>query len=59
MITISYEYLDKNLSISTAYHSIFNKLINFIKTNNLKLEYNTKTVKSTGTKFKIPSKYKL
>lgn len=34
-------------------------LINFIETNNLKLEYSTKTVKSTGTKTKIPSKYKL
>jgi hypothetical protein len=40
-----------------AYHSIFNKLINFIESNNLKLEYSTKTVKSTGIKSKIPLKY--
>jgi hypothetical protein len=59
LISSSSEYLDKKLSISTAYHSIFNKLINFIETNNLKLDYNTKTVKSIGIKTKIPSKYKL
>jgi hypothetical protein len=55
----SNEYLNKDYSIPLAYHSIFNKLINFIETKNLKLEYSTKTVKSTGTKTKIPSKYKL
>lgn len=59
LITTSNEYLDKDYSIPLAYHSIFNKLINFIETNNLKLEYSTKTVKSTGEKTKIPSKYKL
>ncbi len=59
LITTSNEYLNKDYSIPLAYHSIFNKLINFIETNNLKLEYSTKTVKSTGTKTKIPSKYKL
>ena len=59
LTTTSNEYLDKDYSIPLAYHSIFNKLINFIETNNLKLEYNTKTVKSTGTKMKISSKYKL
>jgi len=57
LTTISNEYLDKNYSIPLAYHSIFNKLINFIKTNNLELEYSTKTVKSTGTKTAIPAKY--
>ena len=55
----SNEFLNKDYSIPLAYHSIFNKLINFIETNNLKLEYSTKTVKSTETKTKIPSKYKL
>lgn len=59
LITKSNEYLNKNYSIPLAYHSIFNKLINFIEIENLKLEYSTKTVKSTGTKTKIPSKYKL
>ena len=34
-------------------------MIKFIETNDLKLEYNTKTVKSTGIKTKLPSKYKL
>ena len=59
LITTSNEYLNKDYSIPLAYHSIFNKLINFIETNNLKLEYNTKTVKSIGMKIKIPLKYKL
>jgi hypothetical protein len=59
IITTSTEYLNKDYSIPLAFHSIFNKLINFIETNNLKLEYNTKTVKSTGIKIKLPSKYKL
>jgi hypothetical protein len=55
----STEYLNPKYSIPLAYHGIFNKLINFIETNNLRLEFNTKTVKSTGTKTKIPSKYEL
>jgi len=59
LTTTSIEYLNKDYSIPLAYHSIFTKLINFIETNNLKLEYSSKTVKSTGTKIKIPSKYKL
>jgi hypothetical protein len=59
LTTTSTEYLNKDYSIPLAYHSIFNKLINFIETKNLKLEYSTKTIKSTGTKTKIPSKYKL
>jgi hypothetical protein len=59
LITTSNEYLNKDYSIPLAYHSIFNKLIQFIETKKLKLEYNTKTVKSTGIKTKIPSEYKL
>ena len=59
LTTTSNEYLNKDYSIPLAHHSIFNKLINFIETNNLKLEYSTKTVKSTGTKTKIPLNYKL
>ncbi len=53
LTTTSYEYLSKKYSIPLAYHSIFNKLINFIETNNLQLEYSTKTVKSIGQKIKI------
>jgi hypothetical protein len=58
LTTTSNEYLNKDYSIPLAHHSIFNKLINFIETNNLKLEYNTKTVKSIGIKTKIPLNYK-
>ena len=53
------ELLNKTKSISTAYHNIFNKLIIFIETNNLKLEYKTKTIKSIGIKEKIPPYYTL
>jgi len=59
LTTTSNEYLNPKYSIPLAYHSIFNKLINFIETKNLKLEYNTKTVKSLGIKTKISSEYKL
>ena len=59
-ITInSNEFLNKKYSIPLEYHSIFNKLINFIELNNLQMEYKTKTVKSTGDKIKIPNKYEL
>lgn len=57
--TTSVEYLDKNYSIPLAYHSIFNKLTTFIERKNLQLEYSTKTIKSSGTKTKIPSNYTL
>ena len=59
LITSSNEYLDKNYSIPLAYHNIFDKLIKFIEKNNCNLEYNTKTIKSTGTKSKIPQNYTL
>lgn len=59
LITSSSEYLNKDYSIPLAYHSIFNKLVNFIETKKLKLEYKTKTIKSTGTKMKIPLNYKV
>jgi hypothetical protein len=57
--TTSVEYLDKKYSIPLAYHSIFNKLITFIESRNLQLEYSTKTIKSSGIKTKIPSIYTL
>ena len=59
LTTTSTEYLNKNYSIPLAYHSIFNKLIRFIETNNLQLGYKTKTIKSSGTKAKIPTEYTL
>jgi len=58
LTTVSNEYLNHVYSIPLAYHNIFNKLLRFIETKGLKLDYNTKTVKSTGTKCKIPANYK-
>lgn len=51
LTTTSSQYLNP------VFHSIFNKLINFIETRKCKLEYNTKTVKSSGIKARIPSEY--
>jgi hypothetical protein len=59
LTTISNVYLNKEYSIPLAYHSIFNKLLNFIEKNNCKLEYNTKTIKSTGIRTKLPSNYRI
>jgi len=57
--TSSIEYLNPKYSIPLAFHSIFNKLVGFIETRNLQLEYKTKTIKSSGTKAKITPGYKL
>ena len=57
--TTSTEYLNPKYSIPIAFHSIFNKLVSFIKTQNLQLEYKRKTVKSSGTQTKIPTEYTL
>ena len=59
LTTTSFEYLNKNYSIPLAFHSIFDKLIQFIEKHNCSLEYKTKTIKSSGTKAKIPSEYTL
>jgi hypothetical protein len=59
LTTTSFEYLDKNYTISLAFHSIFDKLIQFIEKHNCSLEYKTKAVKSSGTKAKIPTEYTL
>jgi hypothetical protein len=59
LTTTSVEYLNQRYSIPLAFHGIFNKLIHFIETKNLQLEYKTKTVKSTGIKEKIPTGYRL
>ena len=55
--TFCTEYLNKLYSIPLAYHSIFNKLIRFIKQNNLQLDFYTKTVKSNGDKIILPQLY--
>ena len=59
LTTTSTEYLNPKYSIPLAFHSIFNKLVGFIETRNLQLEYKTKTIKSSGTKAKIPTEYTL
>jgi hypothetical protein len=59
LTTTSFEYLNKNYSIPLAFHSIFDKLIQFIEKHNCGLEYKTKTIKSSGTKAKIPAEYTL
>ena len=59
LTTTSLEYLNKNYSIPLAFHSIFDKLIRFIEKHNCNLDYKTKTIKSTGTKTKLPSEYLL
>jgi len=59
LTTTSIEYLNPKYSIPLAFHSIFNKLVGFIETRNLQLEYKTKTIKSSGTKEKIPTEYTL
>lgn len=59
LTTTSCEYLNPKYSIPLAFHNIFNKLVGFIETRNLQLEYKTKTIKSSGTKAKIPTEYTL
>ena len=59
LTTTSFEYLNKNYSIPLAFHSIFDKLIQFIEKHNCSLEYKTKTIKSSGIKAKIPTEYTL
>jgi hypothetical protein len=59
LTTTSSEYLNPKYSIPLAFHSIFNKLVGFIETKNLQLEYKTKTIKSSGIKAKIPTEYTL
>ena len=59
LTTTSTEYLNPTYSIPLAFHSIFNKLMHFIEREHLQLEYKTKTVKSSGTKVKLPTHYAL
>ena len=57
LITASTEYLNSIHSIPLACHSIFNKLLLFIETHNCNLEYSIKTIKSFGTKVRLPLVY--
>jgi hypothetical protein len=59
LTTTSTEYLNPAYSIPLAFHSIFDKLIQFIEKHNCSLEYKTKTIKSSGTKAKLPTEYTL
>ena len=59
LTTTTTEYLNKNHSIPLAFHSIFNKLIEFVEKHNCGLEFKTKMVKSVGIKTKLPGKYTL
>lgn len=54
LTTTSTEYLNPKYSIPLAFHSIFNKLVGFIETRNLQLEYKTKTVKNETTEVLDP-----
>jgi hypothetical protein len=49
--------MNKKRSVPLAYHSIFNKLKNYIEINDLHLKYFTKTVKSSGDKIQLPHSY--
>jgi hypothetical protein len=55
----SFEHLNKNYSIPLAFHSIFDKLNQFVEKHNCSLEFKTKTIKSSGTKEKIQTEYTL
>jgi hypothetical protein len=59
LTTTSTEYLNPAYSIPLAFHSIFDKLIQFIEKHNCSLEYKTKTIKSSGTKAQLPTEYTL
>ena len=52
-------YIDYNKSIPLAYFNIYEKLTKFIDKNNLHLEFETKTIESTGKKIKLPINYKI
>lgn len=53
LITTSTEYLDPSYSIPLAFHSIFNKLIQFIEKHNCSLEYKTTIITSSGDKIEL------
>lgn len=57
--TTSITYLNPKYSIPLAHHDLFNKLGRFINQHNCKLEYHTKTIKSTGKQEPLPNNYNL
>lgn len=57
LTTSSKVYLNPVYTIPLAFHNIFDKLINFIENKDCKLEYKTKTIKSSGKNVKIPEEY--
>ena len=52
-------YINPDESIPLAYFSIYDKMMKFIKKYDLKLNVETKTVKSSGKKIILPKQYKL
>ena len=52
-------YIDPHYSVPLAFHSIFSKLSELIKHQNLALDVKTKTVKCQGEKFNLPDDYEL
>jgi|SaaInlStandDraft_7_1057024.scaffolds.fasta_scaffold01216_5 hypothetical protein len=52
-------YINPEESIPFAYFNIYEKVINFIKKNKLKLNIETKIIKSDNKKLILPKKYKL
>ena len=56
---IEYEILNPGVSLPTCYFSIFKKLLKFVENNKYYLEFENKTVGSTGERFLLPDKYKL
>jgi len=59
LITSSLEYLNPNYSVPLAFHSIFEKLVQFIEQHNCHLEIKTKTIKSCGQKIRLPTEFSL
>lgn len=57
--TTSLVYLNPNYSIPLAHHELFDKLGRFINQHNCRLDYHTKTIKSTGEQEPLPSDYLL
>ena len=57
LLSSSTAYLNPKYSIPLAFHNIFNKLIEFIESQNLQLEFKTKIITSSGNKIKLPCEY--
>ena len=57
LTTTSTEYLNPKYSVPLAFHSIFNKLVQFIETHNCGLEYKTTTVKNAQEIIPVKNKH--